>query len=426
VYSIIYQVYHEYILEACAVSSEVRKKILGDWSFSWPVMNVLIGGRSSIDLPEIQISDMHEATAFLKSYGYNPEKTYDARLMHAAICESLSFIEHSLMPKEWKKGLQPPTEVLTCIDPRFLLIWACDRTPENNQRRMWSCAALRVMHTIAHIEGAFRYSDIDVARDDIVGRFQSVIAYDERGDTWLQHGDQRVKLHKMDWKQKKSRESVLLKLLHKRANVAETIYDMIGLRIVTECQSDVMRVVKLLYRSHIISFPNAIPSRSRNSILDADVFRARIEQLRGELMTDKITESDFLAAVRALNVDPPEDGKENLHSGVDYHAIQMTCRQLIRTPRPLTILRKGLQLEIDSMVKAGGQQSHIAELIKVLRNIAKISGEDEFSFFPFEVQIMDKKSWDINSTGKAAHSKYKRSQLKAARRRVLNEILPLT
>ena len=407
------------------MSAEGRKKILDDWSFAWPVMNVLIGGRSSIDLPEIQISDMYEATAFVKSYGYDPDKTHDARLMHATICESLAFIELWLMPKEWKNGLQPPSEVLICGDPRLLLIWACDRSPEQNQRRMWSCAILRVMHTIAHIEGAFRYSDIDVAREDIVGRFQSVVAYDERGDTWLHCGDQRVKLHKMDWKHQKSRESVLLKLLHKRANVAETIYDMLGLRIVTECQSDVMRVVKLLYKSHIISFPNAIPSRSRNSIIDADVFRVRIEQLRGELMTEKITEEEFLTAVYKLQVDPPEDAKENLHSGVDYHAIQLTCRQLIRTPRPLTILRKGLQHELEVMTKAGVGSSSIAELVNVLRNISKLSGDDEFSFFPFEVQVMDLRSWEINTTGKASHSKYKRSQLKAARRRVLNEILPL-
>jgi uncharacterized protein (TIGR04562 family) len=402
-----------------------QKKILEEWSFSWPVMNVLIGGRSSIDLPEIQITDMDEATAFVKSYGYDPDKVHDARLMHATICESLGFIERWLMPKEWKAGVQPPQEVLTCSDPRHLLLWACDRTPAQNQRRIWSCAILRVMHTIAHIEGAFRYSDIDVARDEIESRFHSITAYDERGDTWLQTGDQRIKLHTMDWKHRKSRESVLLKLLHKRANVAETIYDMIGLRIVTENQSDVLRVIKLLYKSHIISFPNAIPSRSRNTIIDPDKFRVELDQLRGELMTGKISEQDFLAAIESIKIDPPEDSRENQHSGAEYHAIQLTCRQLIRTPRPLTILRKGLQDEIEQIAEKGGQAPHVAELVAVLRNIARLSGDDEFSFFPFEVQVMDSKSWEINTTGKASHSKYKKSQLKAARRRVLNEILPL-
>ena len=406
------------------MTAESKKKLLDAWTFSWPVMNVLIGGRSSIDLPEIQISDRDEATAFVKSYGYDPEKTYDARLMHATICESLSFIERWLMPKEWKKGLTPPEDVLLCRDPRDLLLWACDRRPEATTRRIWSCAVLRVMHTIAHIEGAFRYSDIDVARDEIVARFQAIAAYDERGDTWIQHGDHRIKVHKMDWKTQKSRESVLLKLLHKRANVAETIYDMLGLRIVTEHQSDVMQVVKILYKSHVISFPNAIPSRSRNSIIDADAFRARLDQLRGEFMTGQLTEEKFSAFLDALEVPPPQEDKENLHSGSDYRAIQMTCRQLIRTPRPITVLRKSLQAEIDTKRGAEGSGRHIEELVNVLRNIARLSGDDEFSFFPFEIQVMDKHSWEINTTGKASHSRYKKSQLKAARRRVLNEILP--
>lgn len=401
------------------------KKILDAWTFSWPVMNVLIGGRSSIDLPEIQIANREEATSFIKSYGYDPDKTYDARLMHATICESLGFIERWLMPKEWRKGVQPPEDVLLCSDPRELLLWACDRRPERTQARIWSCAILRVMHTIAHIEGAFRYSDIDIARDEITSRFQSMIAYDERGDTWIQLGEHRFKVHKLDWKTSKSRESILLKLLHKRANVAETIYDMLGLRIVTETQSEVMQVVKMLYKSHVISFPNAIPSRSRNSLLDADEFHVRLDQLRGEFLTGKLSEEGFAEAVDQLEVSPPIEDRENLHSGREYRAIQMTCRQLIRTPRPLTVLRKSLQAEIDQNPKAGSGKRQLEELVAVLRNIAKLSGDDEFSFFPFEIQIMDKKSWEVSTVGKASHLRYKKSQLKAARRRVLNEILPL-
>lgn len=405
--------------------TDIKKKLLDEWTFSWPIMNVLIGGRSSIDLPEIQIAGFEEATAFIKSYGYDPDKTHDARLMHAVICESLSFIERWLMPKEWKNGLQPPDEVLLCQDPRQLLLWACDRSVDVHQRKIWSCAVLRVMHTIAHIEGAFRYSDIDVARDEIIARVQSVVAYDERGDSWIQFDDQRIKLHKLEWKTQKSRDSVLLKLLHKRANVAETIYDMLGVRFIAEHQSDVMQIVKLLQKSHVISFPNAIPSRSRNSIIDADAFRVRVDQVRTEYMMGKISSEEFQIRLESMEIDPPEMDKENLHSGSEYRAVQMTCRQLIRTPRPLATLRKNLQHELEKMPVGNIFSRHVAELINVLRNISKLAGDDEFSFFPFEIQVMDKKAWDINTTGKASHTKYKKSQLKAARRRVLNEILPL-
>jgi uncharacterized protein (TIGR04562 family) len=405
------------------MATDIKKKLLDEWTFSWPIMNVLIGGRSSIDLPEIQIAGLDEATTFLKSYGYDPDKTHDARLMHAAICEAISFIERWLMPKEWKGGNQPPDDVLLCSDARNLLLWACDRTAENQRRRIWSCAVLRVMHTIAHIEGAFRYSSIDVARDEIVARIQSVVAHDERGDAWVQFDDQRIRLYKLEWKTQKSRDSVLLKLLHKRANVAETIYDMLGVRFIAEHQSDVMQIVKLLQKSHVISFPNAIPSRSRNSIIDPDAFCALVEQLRSDYMMGKLSSEEFQIRMESMELPPPVVDKENLHSGTEYRAIQMTCRQLIRAPRPLTTLRKSLQSELEKMPLGNVFSRHIAELVSVLRNISRLSGDDEFSFFPFEIQVMDKSAWNINTTGKASHTKYKKSQLRAARRRVLNEIL---
>lgn len=403
--------------------TDAKKKNLDDWDFSWPVMNVLIGGRSSIDLPEISILGHKEAYEFIKSYGYDPQRTHDARLMHSVICESWAFIERWLMPKEWKMGLNPPEEVLMCQDPCQLLVWACDRAPEFTKRRMWSCAILRVMHTIAHIEGAFRYSNLEVARDEIIGRIQTLVTHDESGNTWIKNGRYSVKLHKLDWKVQKSRESVLLKLLHKRANVAETIYDMLGLRIVTEHQSDVMQIVKILYRSHVISFPNVIPSRSRNSLLDPDVFRSTLDQYRGEYLTNKLTHEQFLALAKNMVIPAKHDDESNLHSGIEYQAIQLTCRQLIRTPRPLTIIRKNLQAQIGELTAKDPAARGLVELVNVLKNISQISGDDELSFFPYEIQVTDKKSWETNSTGKASHRRYKNSQLKTARLRVLSEIL---
>lgn len=403
-----------------------KKQLLDKWGFSWPIINVLIGGRSSIDLPEINIANWDEAGLFIRSYGYDPERKRDARLIHGTIVEALAFIEHNLMPKEWKQGLVPPLEVLLCGDARDLLMWACNRAPEGNLKRIWSCAILRVMHTIAHIEGAFRYSDIDSARDEIMTRFQAITAHNLDGTIEMVHGEHRVALTKMDWKTQKSRESILLKLLHKRANVAETIYDMIGLRIVAKQQADVLQIVKMLYRSHVISFPNAIPSRSRNSIVDADKFHVLLDQMRGELMTGTLTAAQFEEKLQSMFVPPPEADKENLHSGSDYSAIQLTCRQLIRTPRPITSLQKNLvaavaELPLDSELKI-----YLNEMAQVVKNIARISGDEEFAFFPFEIQVMDEKSWEINSTGKASHGRYKKSQIRAARRRVLNEILPLS
>ena len=144
-------------------------------------------------------------------------------------------------------------------------------------------------------------------------------------------------------------------------------------------------------------------------------------------MTGTMTAAQFEAKINSMHVPPPESDKENVHSGSDYAAVQLTCRQLIRTPRPITALRKNLEAAVSeaSPEISNEMRCYLTEMAQVVKNIARISGDEEFAFFPFEIQVMDEQSWEVNSTGKASHGRYKKSQIRAARRRVLNEVLPL-
>jgi uncharacterized protein (TIGR04562 family) len=45
------------------------------------------------------------------------------------------------------------------------------------------------------------------------------------------------------------------------------------------------------------------------------------------------------------------------------------------------------------------------------------------AFFPFEIQIMDIATYIHNQFGDAAHDRYKRSQIRAVRRRILGNLL---
>ena len=209
-----------------------KKQIAEQWHFRWPVMEVLIGGESSIDTTSTYVRTMEDATRFLLSYGYNPDDPSDARMMHAVIVEALAFIERELMPREWRNGVRPPEEILLCDDPRWLLVWAAEHEDSHRIRRAWACAVLRVMHSIAHIEGSYRYVNVDAARAQIKARFEDFLRRDAADQvTGFGQGETFVPLVKFEWKAVKSRQSILLKLLHKRANVAETIYDLVGVRM---------------------------------------------------------------------------------------------------------------------------------------------------------------------------------------------------
>jgi uncharacterized protein (TIGR04562 family) len=404
--------------------AEQRAQLANLWRFNWPVMGVMIGGESSIDLPTLTLKTREEAAKFLKSYGFDSDQPDDARQIHAVIVEALSFIERHLMPKEWGQGLMPPAEVLACEDARDLLVWASDREESNRQRRIWSCAVLRVMHTIGHIEGAFRYTSIDQARIQIMDRFNVHVQRDHEGVLWLGPSDMRVRLARIEWKYSKPRESILLKLLHKRANVAETIYDVIGVRIITERQCDVMLAVKILSHLHIVSFPNCNPSRARNTLLDPDAFRMATDDLRGKLMSNSITPDEFERAMQNLVLQPPDSNSSNPHSAMSYRSIQMTGRQLIRTENPnFGWLRK---LESEAAAVSPEKSAVLKDLVNFIRGWNGV--EDELcdrAFFPFEIQVMDSASYALNSSGPASHGKYKRKQVRAARRRVLGDILQI-
>lgn len=392
------------------------------WSFSWPHMDVLIGGNSSIDLPFLAISSKTEAEKFITTYGFDVSLPQDRRLLEAMKIEALAFIERFLMPKEWQKGNVPPLEILGCCDATDLLMFASDQAPAHAKRRAWACAVLRVMHTIAHLEGIQRRADIDVAKDQIMARFQKHIIRDVDGSLWFGQADDRVMLDRVDWKHEKTRDSILLKLLHKPGNVAETIYDLIGVRIIPRRLCDVMLVIKFLEDFHMISFPNCVPSRARNRLVNLDTFRKKVAGLRLKVLEGKMSDKEFSHAIEKMAWKAPKSTKANPHSGSQYRSVQLTARQLIRNKNPDV----GWLEKLEELVKDGSRIDQ-STLQRVVHFINGWQGVQEMkqtaAFFPFEIQVMDSASFKKSGRGNARHDRYKDSQIQAARERVLRGVL---
>lgn len=394
------------------------------WTFNWGTMDVLIGGRSSIDLNELRLRNMQDATEFLRYYGYDPEEPGDARTIHSVICEAWNFIEQYLMPQEWAQGRRPPEDLLYADDARIILMAASDRRPSVALRQAWACALLRVMHTIAHLEGVAKYADVEAARTQIMNRFVKFIFRNSEGQLCLGTKDLSVPLDRVEWKLRKSRESVLLKLLHKKANVAETIYDLLGIRIVTKHLADVMVVVKFMREFHMVSFPNCNPSRARNSLIDVEGFKHNVDMLREMLADGRIQPQEFTNILHGLTKPLAQNSQTaNLHSAKNYRAVQLTCRQLIRYPNPLVRWQEKMRKFVDNQEGSEEARRLCEEILRVTRTEPQermIEG-----FFPYELQVLDEESAAQNAIGEASHDRYKQSQVKAARRRVLHRVLSL-
>lgn len=388
-------------------------------------MEVFIGGKSPIDLQNLTVDSVRDANLFIQNYGYNPGEKIDQKKMHAVLIEAVNFIEQYLMPKEWKHGLRPPLEVLECDDPRKLLLWATShRKNEDSHKQLWSCAILKVMHTISHLDDLHRMNNIKEARSQIMGRFHKALFRDADGKLWFGDREACIELEKMEWKPYKSRNSIILKLLHKPANVAETIYDLLGVRIVTKNLSETLIAVKYLRQFYLVDFANIHPGRSRNNLIDVGQFHSHAEALREMLANGNITPEGFENMMLRLNTPVNRRQSSNPHSSSQFRAIQLTCRQRVRYFDP----QRTWQEKIEALLRNGeldATKAGIVEDILFFVNQWQDSEKQkEISiFFPFEVQIMDAEAAKTLEFGEASHDRYKRSQIRTARRRILYKIL---
>lgn len=409
--------------------NDERERLLEDWTFNWGALDVLIGGKSAIDLSELRIRDEADATDFLRCYGYDPEDEEDGKVIHGAIVEAWHFIAHHLMPEEWGRGIRPPEDLFYATDARSVLLAASDASHGNRLRQAWACSLLRVMHTIAHIEGVTRLLNIDEARSQILGPIRAHVFRDANAVLRFGTSERNVELLNVDWKYHKSRNSILLKLLHKSGNVAENIYDYLGVRIVTKQLRDVVRVVKFLRDMNLMSFPNANPGRARNSLIDMEHFKAHIKAATRQLEESKIDTATFNRLVEEATavLDKKRLKEANPHSGRDYRAVQMTGRQLIRVPSPMRLWQKKLEQLCESRADLPAANRHILEeIVFFSRRWRREDVNAEYAgFFPFEVHVLDEKTYLANRTGDASHDRYKRSQVRAARKRVLGRLLSI-
>jgi uncharacterized protein (TIGR04562 family) len=422
------------------VSSKTFGNLLkSKYDFTWEVLDVIISGRSSIDSPNgFQTSGRDEATRFLESYGYNPQDPIEAAEILGNFQEALNFIRKQFLQPDNPQGLpiEVPRKILEVSDVRDLLLMASHQFPgqsndtSGNNLRNWACSLLKVMHTIAHIDKDLRSPHFADIQKQIFDRFYKVVFRDDEGHLFLGEGISdlmKIELVAFETKPKKARDSIILKLLHKPENVAEDIFDRVGIRFITRTRLDAIRVVKYLKDKMIIMPPNIKPSRSRNTLVDLDFFRAGMQDvvLKASKGDGFATELDMVRALEEA-AQPPRVNPDNPHSSEFYRSIQFTGRQLIKLTNPLYDELKELKSLMKKASKEGGgdflqKTEKIVERID-LRNLQR---EVRF-FYPFEVQVVDEKSNDENEKGRSAHSEYKRAQGQTALKRVMGSLVDAT
>ncbi len=365
---------------------------------------VVLGGESSIDMGSLNILDHRSARGFARNYGYDLDVPAQRAHVVQVFGNALEFLGWVILEGQVEAI---PLEIRELRDPEDLLVWASFRPQD--QLSHWACVVLRVMHTLFHIDHNVNLRNLKDIQAQVFEPYdQFLVALDD--GTWVLRGDYEVPLVAAERKQNKDRASMLLKMLHKPENVAETIYDQIGIRLVAEDRLGVLLVIRFLLDHHVLMPTHIKPSRSRNLLVDMDALQAWTGELPEGFAIPAVGSPEREAICARLMPKTQVNGG-NPFTSQDYKAVQFTVRTLIRLPNPAVALLEKIS---KSLAPGDATRVKIPQLIQE---------QEEFTFFfAHEVQVMEPSGFQSARSGPASHGEYKQRQRDAVRRRVLRGI----
>lgn len=399
-----------------------RAPLNARYDFSWETLRSFLEGVSPIDLSRLALRDLDEARAFLRHYGYDLNDPEERIEVEGVYLESIAYLKRHLCPapREGDRALTFPKE-LEGLDEASTLLVIASQDPEDQPLQPWACAVLRVMHTISHANHALRSHYYSEIKRQILDRYRQHLNEDSTGHLFLGEGLLAVPLEGIFFREEKSRDSLILKLLHKPDNVAQSVYDRIGVKIVTPTKVDALLALKFIRKNNLAIFANVTPGRSRNTLVDLKQFRSAYESLT---VTQGVPEEDQLdlAFVRCVHTPDHEEEVEtgvalNPHSSPAFRSIQFTCRQLIKVENPSHNVAHRIRTYLRNTMPG----PELEELLLELEGPAH-EREQRF-FFPYEVQIMDLENHLRTESGESSHANYRLRQLRTARARVLGGLL---
>ena len=371
-------------------------------------LKIILSAQSSLDSGSFigPFENKEESFKFYNSYGFDLNDPIEGAELFGIFQESMQFIKRYFLKPDNAEGLDLsiPNVFYTITDVADLsLISSKNLNLEiSEEESLWASIIIKVMHTILHTDKDLRYHYFTTIQTQVFDRFYKYLVRDEEDGLYLAgEGDEKIPLHDFETKSNKTRESTIIKLLHKKENVAEELFDRIGVRFITKNKLDIIRVINFLKENYIIITNNIKPSRSVNTMFDTSKL--------DKLLDENVCEEDILS----------ECGKnDNEHTSKDYKAVHFTTRQLIKYQNPFI-----KELNAIRQLATKEEDSELAS--KILSLETKEIAQSIRFFYPYEVQITDIESHRQNTEGKASHKDYKKSQLISAMNRLFKPLLEI-
>ena len=315
-------------------------------------LRTMLTGDSVIDWQRLAFRDKQEVDRFLDTHRIDVDDPTDRERLRYVFNESVSFLEEHLR-------LRFPSELRDPTDVRDVFVWA-SQWGGFRRTQILSCVILKLMHVIHHMEAADLKFRLPVSEAQIMDlAHRRVLHHAQR----MQEAGLPVVSF---YGSRKSRSSIITKLLAKRRAVAATIFDKLRYRVVVGHHEDIVPTLAWMARE-VIPFNYVIPTESHNNLLDP-------AEMDTELTAEERAESQQ-RAVQFTRVNT-----KNEFSGASYRAINWIVDFPVRIP--------------DSV-----PNPFVMELGRVV-------------YVNVEFQLLDQATAHTNEQGENAHALYKARQHK--------------
>lgn len=327
-------------------------------------IRLLLSGASVIDWQRLAFKTLDEVDHFLGLLLIDTTDPEDRLRLRYVYNEAVSYLEEHL-------HLRFPNELRNPDDVRDVFLLA-SQPGRFRRTQILSCVILKLMHVIHHMEAADLRFRTPVSEEEFVELAQKRIL---RAARRLQENHLPVVSF---YGSRKSRSSMITKLLAKKETVAATIFDQLRFRIVVESPDDLVPTLAWMTRN-LFPFNYVIPGQSHNNLLDP-----------GELERWLPEEHEPLQQLAGES--PIEQTGKNEFSGKTYRMINFIVDFPVRLPERLAM---DFSFELGRVV-----------------------------FVMVEFQLVDEETARRNEEGENAHHHYKQRQQQVVARRLKRGGMP--
>lgn len=312
-----------------------------------------LSGRSVVDLFGLRFRTLEEVHRFLALWHCDV-------VAHEWARERVRYLYNQAVEYlEEQVGVHFLKEVRRPADVAMVFLKASQRG-RFSRAAIQYCAVLKLMHVINHLEMQELRAQCPIREQDLTEHAYNVViaqAPRMRADG--------VALHHF-YGNRKTRPSVITKLLAKREATAAQIFDKLRFRIVTETRDDIVPALAWLFRN-LIPFPAVVPGESHNNLLGREELAAILRQ------------------VPDYDGEPPPDEPTllNPYSGEVYRVINFIVHLPIRV------------YDLPGMPAPPRQRALLGEAVMV----------------SVEFQVLDAETDARNETGENRHDRYKERQM---------------